>query len=214
MPIRLILADDHPFILDALEGLFRTEKEIQVLDRCRDGQETLDAVRRHRPDILVLDIRMPGKDGLAVIREMQKEAIPTRVVLLTAAIDDEEVLEAVRLGVQGVVLKEMAPPLLVQCIRKVHAGEQWLERGILQRAMGKMMRHEAAVKEMSQALSPREIEIVRLICKGLRNREIAKKLFISEGTVKIHLHSIYKKLEVDGRMDLILVCQNKAWIQP
>jgi len=212
MPIRLILADDHPFILDALEGLFRMEKDIQVLDRCRDGQETLDAVRRHRPDILVLDIRMPGKDGLAVIREMQKEAIPTRVVVLTAAIDDEEVLEAVRSGVHGVVLKEMAPPLLVQCIRKVHAGEQWLERGILQRAMGKMMRHEAANKEMSQALSPREIEIVRLLCKGLRNREIAKKLFISEGTVKIHLHSIYKKLEVDGRMDLILFCQNKGWI--
>jgi DNA-binding NarL/FixJ family response regulator len=212
MPIRLILADDHPFILDALEGLFRTEKDIQVLDCCRDGHEALDAVRRHRPDILVLDIRMPGKDGLAVIRELQKEGISTRVVLLTAAIDDEEVLEAVRLGVHGVVLKEMAPPLLVQCIRKVHAGEHWLERGILQRAMGKMMRHEVAVKEMNQALSPREIEIVRLICKGLRNKEIGKKLFISEGTVKIHLHSIYKKLEVDGRMDLILVCQNKGWI--
>jgi DNA-binding NarL/FixJ family response regulator len=212
MPIRLILADDHPFILDALEGLFGHEEDIQVLARCRDGQETLDAVRRHRPDILVLDIRMPVKDGLAVIREMQKEGIPTRVVLLTAAIDDEEVLEAVRFGVHGVVLKEMAPPLLVQCIRRVHAGEHWLEQGILQRAMGKMMRHEAARKEMSQALSTREIEIVRLICKGLRNKEIAKKLFISEGTVKIHLHNIYEKLEVDGRMDLILLCQNKGWI--
>jgi DNA-binding NarL/FixJ family response regulator len=212
MSIRLVLADDHPFILDALEGLFGPEKDIQVVARCRDGAEALDAVRRHLPDILVLDIRMPGKDGLAVIREMQKEGISTRVVLLTAAIDDEEVLEAVRLGVHGVVLKEMAPPLLVQCIRKVHVGEQWLERGILQRAMGKMMRHEAAVKEMSKALSPREIEIVRLICKGLRNKEIAGKLFINEGTVKIHIHNIYKKLDVDGRMDLVLFCQNKGWI--
>lgn len=212
MPIRLILADDHPFILEALEGLFRAEKDIQVLARCSGGEEALDAVRRHRPDILVLDIRMPGKDGLAVIREMQKDAASTRVVLLTAAIDDEEVLEAVRLGVQGVVLKEMAPPLLVQCIRKVHAGGQWLERGILQRAMGKMMRHETAKKEMSQSLSTREIEIVRLICTGLRNKEVAEKLFISEGTVKVHLHNIYNKLEVDSRMDLIFFCRNKGWI--
>lgn len=212
MPVGLILADDHPFILDALEGLFGQEKDIQVLARCRDGEEALNAVHRHHPDILVLDIRMPIKDGLAVIREMQKEAVPTRVVLLTAAIDGEEVLEAVRLGVHGVVLKEMAPSLLVQCIRKVYAGERWLERGILQQAMGKMVRHETANKEMRQALSPREIEIVHLIHKGLRNKEIAQKLFINEGTVKIHIHNIYKKLEVDGRMDLILFCQNKGWI--
>ncbi len=128
MPIHLVLADDHPIILDGLEILFRMEKDIQVVARCVNGEEVLQAVRQHRPDILILDIRMPGKDGLAVLREMKDEDLPTRVVLLTVALDEEETLEALRLGVRGVVLKEMAPQMLVQCVRKVHAGEQWLER--------------------------------------------------------------------------------------
>jgi DNA-binding NarL/FixJ family response regulator len=128
MPIHLVLADDHPIILDGLEILFRMEKDIQVVARCVNGEEVLQAVRQHRPDILILDIRMPGKDGLAVLREMKDEDLPTRVVLLTVAPDEEETLEALRLGVRGVVLKEMAPQMLVQCVRKVHAGEQWLER--------------------------------------------------------------------------------------
>jgi two-component system nitrate/nitrite response regulator NarL len=121
MPIRLVLADDHPLILDGLENLFHLEKDFQVVARCTDGLETLQAVRRHRPDVLILDIRMPGKDGLEIVRELRKEKLPARVVLLTAALEEEEFLEAVRLGVQGLVLKEMAPKLLVQCIRRVHA---------------------------------------------------------------------------------------------
>ena len=122
MAIRLVLADDHPLVLDGLESLFRLEEDIQAVARCRDGEETLGAVREHRPDILILDIRMPKLDGLDLIRAMRRERLPTRVVILTAALDEEEVLEAIRLGVKGVVLKEMAPRLLVQCVRKVHAG--------------------------------------------------------------------------------------------
>ena len=122
MAIRVALADDHPIILDGLELLFRMERDIQVVARCVNGEEALQAVRRHRPDILILDIRMPGKDGLTVLREMKEENLSTQVVLLTVGLDEEEALEALRLGVRGVVLKEMAPQMLVQCVRKVHAG--------------------------------------------------------------------------------------------
>ena len=128
MPITLVIADDHPLILDAMENLFRLEKDLKVVARCLDGDEALKAVRRHQPDILVLAIQMPAKDGLGVLREMRKEQLPTRVVVLTAALDDEGVTKAVRLGVRGLVLKELAPKLLVECIRKVHAGELWLEK--------------------------------------------------------------------------------------
>src|SRR2546425_625476 len=126
MAIKLELADDRPLVLDGLEQLFSAEQDIKVVARCLDGEAALAAVRKHRPDVVVLDLRMPVKDGLEVLRQIRLEKLPTRVVILTAALDEDDVVEAIRLGAPGVVLKEMAPHFLVQCIRKVHAGEQWL----------------------------------------------------------------------------------------
>ena len=212
MPIRLVVADDHPLILDALESLFGLEQDFQVLARCRDGAETLQAVRHSQPDVLILDIRMPGKDGLAVLRELRQEQCPTRVVLLTAALEDDEVLEAIRLGVHGVVLKEMASHFLVQCVRKVHAGEQWLERHSIGRALDTLLRHQDGRRDLAGVLTPREQEIVRLVARGLRNKGIAAALSISEGTVKIHLHNIYKKLHLTNRLALTLYARDKGLI--
>jgi DNA-binding NarL/FixJ family response regulator len=212
MPIHLVLADDHPLILDGLENLFHLEKDFKVVARCLDGMETMQAVRKHRPDVLILDIRMPGKDGLEVAREMRKEKLPTRVVLLTAELDEDELLESLRLGVQGIVLKEMAPQLLVQCIRKVHAGEQWIEPRSARQALEKMLRREAGARDIATVLTPREIDLVRMVARGLRNKEIAGKLSISEGTVKVHLHNIYEKLKVEGRLALLRYAQEKGLV--
>jgi DNA-binding NarL/FixJ family response regulator len=212
MPIRLVLADDHPLILHGLELFLRPEPDFEVLARCQDGFETLRVVRQLRPDILILDIHMPGKDGLAILRELNQAEIPTRVVLLTAVIDEDHLLEAMRLGVSGVVLKEMTVPLLIQCIRKVYAGDQWLERRSIARAMGKMLRREAGAREVAKVLTPREIEIVRLVASGLRNKEIADRLAISEGTVKIHLHRSYEKLEIDSPIALLRYTQAKGLV--
>ena len=212
MAIRVVLADDHPIVLDGLETLFRMEQDIQVLARCVNGEEALRAVRQHRPDILILDIRMPAKDGLEVLREMQGDEIPTQVVLLTVALDEDETVEALRLGVRGVVLKEMAPQMLIQCVRKVHAGEQWVERRSVGRAVEKLLRREAGAREVAGVLTPREIQIVRMVAAGRRNKEIADTLCISEGTVKIHLHHIYEKLQLDGRLALVLYAQDKGLV--
>jgi DNA-binding NarL/FixJ family response regulator len=212
MPIRLVLADDHPLILNGLENLFRPEKDLEVLARCTDGIETLKAVRKHRPDILVLDIRMPGKDGIEVAREMWKDKLPTRIVLLTAVLDERELLEAIRLGVQGIVLKEMAPSMLLSCIRKVHAGEQWIELRSAAQALEKMLRREAGTREIAAKLTPQELTIVRMVAGGLRNREIADKIHISEGTVKVHLHNIYEKLHVNSRLALLRYAQEKGLV--
>jgi DNA-binding NarL/FixJ family response regulator len=212
MSIRLVLADDHPLILNGLENLFRTEKEFEVLACCIDGIETLQAVRKHQPDVLILDIRMPKKDGLDVAREIQKEKLPTRVVLLTAELDEGEFLEAIRLGVKGIVLKEMAPQMLLKCIRKVHAGEQWMEMRSAKQALEKMLRQEAGVREVAAILTTQEMTIVKMIAGGLRNKEIADKLHISEGTVKTHLHNIYEKLNIDSRLALLRYAQEKGLV--
>jgi DNA-binding NarL/FixJ family response regulator len=212
MSIRIVLAVDHPPILQGLTLLLRQEPDLEVLAGCRDGEETLQAVRQFQPDILILDILMPGKDGLAVLRELRQLEISTRVILLTAAIDEDNLLEAMRLGVGGVVLKEMAVPLLIQCVRKVYAGDQWLERHSIGRAMEKMLRREAGTREVAKLLTPRELEIVRLAASGLRNKEIAGKLAISEGTVKIHLHRSYEKLHVDSRIALLRYAQTKGLV--
>lgn len=211
-PIRVVLADDHPIVLDGLENLFRLEPDFQVAARCVNGEECLQAVRRLQPDVLVLDIRMPRKDGLAVMRELHRDKLPTRVVLLAAELDEQDVLEALRLGVRGMVLKELAPQMLLQCVRKVHAGEQWLEKQAVGRALDVLLRREAGEREAANLLTPRELEMVHMVTRGLRNKEMSDRLAISEGTVKIHLHNIYRKLKVENRVELILYAQSKKLV--
>jgi DNA-binding NarL/FixJ family response regulator len=212
MAARVVLADDHPIVLDGLEQLFRFEPDFEVVARCRDGDETLRVVRQERPDLLILDIKMPGPDGLAILRALREERIPTRVVLLTAALNDDQLVEAVNLGVQGVVLKETAPRLLATALREVQAGRQWLESGPVSRALRKLVQREEGTREAEKVLTPRELEIVRMAGKGLRNRDIAGRLFISEGTVKIHFHNIYQKLKINGRLELALYARDKGLV--
>jgi len=208
--IRLILADDHPIVLDGLVQLFRVESDFEVLARCRDGEEALREVRAHQPDVLVLDVRMPRRDGLEVLRTLRQEEIPTRIVLLTAAVEEEQLVEALRLGVGGVVLKEMAPHLLIEAVREVHRGGSWLDKGSVSRIVTKLLHQDEGRREAAGLLTPRELEIVRMVARGLRNRAIAEELLISEGTVKIHLHNIYQKLAVDGRLELAVYAQAKG----
>ena len=210
--MRVVIADDHPIVLAGLESLLQREPDILVVQRCADGVETLRAVAKHEPDVLVLDLRMPRADGLAVLRHMHEERWRTRTVLLAAVVDDDELVEAIRLGVRGIVLKEMAPQFLVECLRQVHAGRQWFEQRVVGDAMDKLVRRAAAAGEMSRLLSRREVEVVRAVAQGLRNRQIAERLGIAEGTVKLHLHTVYTKLGVDGRTALLAKLQQKSFI--
>ncbi len=207
MSIRLVVADDHPVVLDGLTQIFSLEPDFQIVACAKNGDEALEAVRRHQPDIAVLDIRMPGKDGLAVVRELTREKLPTRVVILTA-VGQDEVFEAIRMGVRGVVLKDMAPKLLVHCIREVHAGRRWLENGYATHAVEKLLQREAGTRDVARSLTPRELQIAQMTAKGMHNKAIAEKLSITEGTAKLHLHHIYEKLKVDGRVALMQYLQN------
>ena len=210
--ISVLIADDHPIVLAGLESLLQRESDISVIGHCSDGVEALRAVTKHEPDVLLLDLKMPGANGVAVLEEMRKHNLPTRVIVLAAAIDDDELLDAIRLGAAGVLLKEIAPRSLMTCIRQVHAGHQWFEQRVVGEAMEKMMKREAAAKELHAVLSRRELDVVRGVAKGLRNREIAHELGIAEGTIKLHLHTIYTKLNVDGRTALLLKVNVKSLV--
>lgn len=212
MTIKLVLVDDHPLVLNGLQQLFATEPDIEVLACCSDGNTAVESVSSYRPDILVLDLKMPKIGGLTVLREVQKQKLLVKVVVLTAALDEDEVLEAIQLGVRGVVLKEMAPQLLIQCIRKVYNGGEWLEKNSVGRALEKILKRETAMQQVTLLLTPREIDLVRLVAQGCSNKQIAEQRHISEGTVKAHLHNIFDKLKVKSRMALTLYAQSKGLV--
>jgi DNA-binding NarL/FixJ family response regulator len=210
--IRVVLADDHPLVLDALDQLFRLEGDIQVVARCTTGAEVPGAVRRLRPDVLILDLLMAGGDGLSVLRELHGKPEYPATILLTASVREGALLEAIRLGIRGVLLKDMAPRLIVQCVRKVHAGGEWLEQKVAARAMRTLLRRESGEREAAQLLTPRELELVRHVASGLRNKEIADRLNITEGTGKIHLHNIYEKVDVEGRVALTVWAKDRGLV--
>jgi DNA-binding NarL/FixJ family response regulator len=211
MNVRLVLADDHRIILEGLEQLFQREKDFEVVATATSGEDALRAVREHHPDILVLDIRMPKGDGLSVLRQIHAEKLKTRVVLLTATLDEDEVLEAMQNGVSGLVLKESAAVGLVETVRRVQRGERALEPSMVSRALDRLAQREEA-KKIVEVLSKRETEILKMVAGGLRNKEIAVKLSIGEGTVKTHLHTIYEKLGVHGRVELTMYAYERGLI--
>lgn len=207
MTIRIVIADDHPVVLDGLARFFAAEQDLEVVASARNGDEALRAVRKFAPDVLVLDLRMPGKDGIAVLGEMRREALASKVVLLTA-MENEDVLAAIRLGVHGVVMKDMALRLLVECIRIVHGGGRWIEKSAANRAVDRLLRRETGMRVMAKNLTPREVQVARMVADGLPSKHVAGRLAITEGTAKLHLHHIYSKLNLRGRVALMRYMQS------
>jgi DNA-binding NarL/FixJ family response regulator len=208
-PIRIVIADDHPIVLGGLAQLLSLEADMTVAARCTTGHEALAAIARHRPDVAVLDLTMPGRSGMDVLRELHATHTPVRVVLLTARIGHEQVLDALKLGVAGIVLKESAPLQILDCIRRVAAGGQWIDQVIGSRTLDHVLRRQSGAMKAAAILTAREIEVVRMVARGLRNKEIADQLSITEGTVKAHLRTIFEKLDVDSRGKLILYARER-----
>lgn len=198
----VLLADDHPLVLQGLRTLLEQQDDFRVVATCSNGEQALAAIRTHRPDIAVVDVSMPVVNGLAVLECVVKERLSTRVVLLTASVSDSQILEAVTAGVHGLVMKESAPEMLVSCLRGVAAGRRWLPQELIKPALDRELQRREEGRRFLRELTSREIEIIRLIADGLPNKTIAGRLSISEGTVKIHLHHIYQKLGISNRAAL------------
>jgi DNA-binding NarL/FixJ family response regulator len=203
--IRILVADDHAIFRDGLRKLLEVSDDITIVGEASNGVECVEMLAKLKPDILLLDLQMPEKDGLGVLEESNLDASSTRVIVLTAAEDDRDVVRAMRLGARGVVLKRSASDLLVKSIRKVFGGEIWLDNYMTAGVIDAFKKSsESGQRREKPLLSEREKEIVQLVAQGFRNREIGEKLVISEQTVKNHLHNIFDKLGVSDRLELAL----------
>jgi len=203
--IRTLVADDHAMFRDGLRKLLSSTDDIAIIGEASNGADCIKMLAKLKPDILLLDLRMPDKDGLAVLEEVNFDSLPTRVIVLTAAEDDRDVIRAMRLGARGVVLKQSAADLLVKSIYRVHAGEIWLDNRITAEVMKAFAKSsDGGPRREKPLLSNREKQIVQLVAQGYRNKEMGEKLFISEQTVKNHLHNIFDKLGVSDRLELAL----------
>ncbi|MGA2144677.1 MAG: response regulator transcription factor [Bryobacteraceae bacterium] len=213
--IRIVVADDHPIFRDGLCKLLALEDDFEVIAQAQDGRQVLDVLQQHEPDILLLDLKMPGLDGLATLQRIQAARGKTRVIVLTASDDKNEFVQAMKLGTSGIVLKQTATDMLIKSIRKVHAGEIWLDSHTTAAVIRQFVANEDAPPPPSPATAPnrerersplsqREREIVALVAQGFKNKEMAEKMFISEQTVKNHLHNIFDKLGVSDRLELAL----------
>ena len=201
----LVVADDHPMLLDGIVGLLAAAGH-DVKARCLEGQEALDAIKLYQPDIAILDIHMPNLSGLDLLRIARQERWRTRVVILTASLDPQPIMEALHLRADGIILKGAGGDTMLKCLEGVMDGEQWLDRD----AMHQIVDQLGKPVDRPLELTPRETEVARLVSLGSRNKEIARELDISEGTVKMHLHNLYEKLNVSSRTELAILVRDKG----
>jgi DNA-binding NarL/FixJ family response regulator len=221
--IRLLIADDHPVVRLGLRQIFSQTEDIEVVAEAGDGRETMALVKEKHPDVILLDLRMPGMDGLAVLDALQNANVKVKVVVLTGSDDKNEYVQAMKLGCSGIVLKQAAPELIAKSVRKVYAGEIWLDSHTTAAVMKRFAAPQAdpaplpirggytsKARSERSPLSAREREIVSLVAQGYKNKEMAEKMFISEQTVKNHLHNIFDKLGVSDRLELALYAIHKG----
>jgi two-component system, NarL family, nitrate/nitrite response regulator NarL len=198
-----VVVDDHPITLAGLDALLAGERDLAVVARCVDGQEAVRAVVAYKPDVLVVDQDMPRMDGVAILRHLRASANPTPVVLL-ATENNQKLTEALGLEVQGIVFKHSDARQLIRCLREVGAGRRWLDASV------NGLVDVAAAGQALGTLTRRQIEVAQAAVSGLSNKELAQRLGVSEGTIKNHLHAIYERLRLDGRLALLLYLKEKA----
>ncbi len=214
---RILIADDHTIFRDGLRRLLESEPEFQVTGEAGDGVEALQLAHQLKPDILLLDLAMPRMPGLETLRELSSQGSPVRTILLTAAIEKRQIIEALQMGARGVIMKDAATTLLMKGIRTVMNGQFWVGREAVA-DMVTYLREKAAQQPPPPAkaygLTKRELEILSTIVSGLSNKEIAQKFTLSEDTVKHHLTNIFDKVGVSSRLELALFAINHRLVEP
>ena len=200
--LSVLVADDHPVVLRGLESLIATDPLFQVVQTCSDGSSALEAIGELQPALAVLDINMPEMTGLEVLARVAADRSPTKVILLTASVGDRQILRAIADGVYGLILKDAAAGTLLDCLHAVGRGDRWLPSDLVDPALQREGARNTTARGMAGTLTKREREIALHVAEGLSNKDIARRINVSDGTVKIHLHNIYQKLGVNNRTSL------------
>jgi two-component system nitrate/nitrite response regulator NarL len=216
--IRVAIADDHPILREGLRRLLEDEGGFEVVGQASDGLEAVRLAREMQPDVLLLDLAMPRASGLDALRELSASGAGPKVLLLTVAIDDAQVMEALELGARGVVLKEAATELLFKAIRSVVAGQYWVGRDTVTDIVRHLRERAAAIARRrpspAERLTAREREIVAAVAAGDSNRQIAARLGLAEDTVKHHITNIFDKLGVSNRAEMAAYAASHGLAQP
>jgi DNA-binding NarL/FixJ family response regulator len=207
-PITLLIADDHPVVRDGLSGMFARDPGFEVLGEAGDGAEAIRLAQALTPDVILMDLRMPGMDGLTAITELARQGITARVLVLTTYDTDSYVLPAIEAGATGYLLKDAPRAELLRAVRAAAQGQAVLSPSVATRLMSRVREPE------TKPLSRRELEILRLVAAGTTNRDAAAKLLISEATVKTHLLNIYAKLGVSDRAAAVAEAFNRGLLTP
>jgi DNA-binding NarL/FixJ family response regulator len=207
-PVRLLIADDHPVVRDGLSGMFAADPSFEVVGEASDGGEAVRLAQALGPDVILMDLRMPGMDGVTAIAELTRRRIPARVLVLTTYDTDSYVLQAIEAGATGYLLKDAPRTELLRAVRAAAQGQAVLSPSVASRLMSR-------VREPGEdPLSQRELEVLELVAAGTTNREAAARLFISEATVKTHLLHIYAKLGVGDRAAAVAEAFNRGLLTP
>ncbi|MEU7973706.1 response regulator transcription factor [Micromonospora sp. NPDC049089] len=207
-PIRLLIVDDHPVVRDGLRGMFTGDPDFEVVGEAADGSEALALVASLQPDVVLMDLRMPGMDGVTAIGRLARTGSTARVLVLTTYDTDADVLPAIEAGATGYLLKDTPREDLVRAVRAAARGESVLAPSVAGRLMGRL---RAPAEE---PLSQRELEVLTLVARGASNREAATRLFISEATVKTHLLHVYAKLGVNDRAAAVATAYDRGLLTP
>ncbi|RME46847.1 MAG: DNA-binding response regulator [Deltaproteobacteria bacterium] len=203
--IRIMIVDDHPVVREGLRAMLATQSDFEVVGEAANGKDLLERYPQAKPDVIILDLEMPRMDGLTAIEALA--SAPVAIIVLTAFDTDERIVSAIKAGARGYLLKGAAREELFTAIRTVHAGDSLLQPVVATRLM-RHLRHDVS------ELTPRELEVLGLVARGLRNREIAEELFISERTVKFHLRSIMDKLDAKTRTEAVSRALSRGLIDP
>jgi DNA-binding NarL/FixJ family response regulator len=206
--ITLLIVDDHPVVRDGLRGMFTADPRFEVLGEAGDGAEAIAAGEKLRPDVILMDLRMPRTDGVTAIKELAKRGVPARILVLTTYDTDSDVLPAIEAGATGYLLKDSPRDELFRAVEAAARGQAVLSPAVATRLMGQMR------QPTSEPLSQRELEVLELIARGSTNREAAKALFISEATVKTHLLHVYAKLGVNDRAAAVATAFSRGYLTP
>jgi len=206
----VVIADRHPVVLQGLTNVLGAESGFKVVASCSDGTDCVDAIRRLVPDIAILDISLPGLTGLEILAIANSENLPTRLVFFTASIDDRELVMSAAAGAYGVIPKDATPEFMLQSLRQVADGQRLLPLPSADPAVSREQGNIAIAENVLTVLTDRERQIMRLVSEGLSNKEIGRRLNIADGTIKVHLHHIFQKLEISNRTVLaaLAISQN------